>query len=136
MMGEGVCEPQPLPDWWPTVLPAGWEEIDTSAWTGGPDRAYCRAYTKRGTTRVIVTSARYADGKRWVHVSVSRSNGQTPTWEGMSEVKEVFLGQERTALQVHPPREKYVNIHSGCLHLFCCLDGDILPDFTAGGETI
>jgi hypothetical protein len=28
------------------------------------------------------------------------------------------------------------NIHPNCLHLFCCLDGDPLPDFTGGMGTI
>jgi hypothetical protein len=126
----------PLPDWWPAVLPPGWEEIETSPWTGQPRRAYTRAYVKHGTVRVIGSCAQYGDGKRWVHLSVSRRNQQMPSWECMSEVKEVFCGRDRTALQVHPPRQHWVNIHPGVLHLWCCLDGDVTPDFTAGGETI
>ena len=134
----GTMDPCLLPAWWPGVLPAGWDEIDTSPWTGQPDRAYTRAYTKRGTLRVIVTCARYDDGKRWVHLSVSRSNKEIPSWLAMGEVKEVFLGPERTAIQVHPPRSQYVNIEEGVLHIFCCTDGmEFLPDFRGtGGETI
>ena len=135
-IGQGRLEPLPLPPWWPTVLPAGWEEVDTSPFTGQPDRDYCRAYVKHGTLNIIVTGARYEDGKAWLHLSISRKNRQSPTWDAMCEVKDLFLGLERTALQIHPPRSKHVSIHPGCLHLWCCLDGDGLPDFTCGGETI
>jgi hypothetical protein len=53
----------------------------------------------------------------------------------MSEVKELFIGGDRQAIQVMPPRSNHVNIHE-VLHLWHCLDGDGLPDFTGGGETI
>jgi len=133
--GEGLI-PCPLPPWWPTVLPAGWTEVDTSRFTSEPDRDYCRAYVKHGTIKVFAACARYGDDKRWLHVSVSRKNQDIPSWACMSEVKDVFIGPERTALQVMPPQAKHVNIHQGCLHLWCCLDGDVVPDFTAGGSTI
>ena len=136
LSNDPTFRPLPLPDWWPTGRPVGWEEINTSPFTGHPGRAYCRAYQKHGTVRVIVTAARYGDGKAWVHLSVSRKNREIPSWTLMSQVKETFLGPERTAYQVMPPRSKHVNIHEGCLHLFCCLEGNPLPDFTAGGETI
>jgi hypothetical protein len=35
-----------------------------------------------------------------------------------------------------PPKAKHVSIHPGVLHLWHCLDGDVTPDMTAGGETI
>jgi hypothetical protein len=132
-VGEGVCEPQPLPAWFPEVLPSGWGEHPAPY---GWDRDYTRVYERHGTVRVLVTCAVYNDGKRWLHVSVSRKNRQIPTWDLMSEVKDLFLGPERTALQVHPPRSRHVNIHPGVLHLWHCLDGDVTPDFAAGGETI
>ena len=129
-------QPMPLPDFLPTVLPAGWASIDTSPWTGRPDPAYARAYTKYGTALVLLSCAMQTDGKRWLHLSVSRRGKDLPTWTLMCEVKEVFLGPDRTAIQIHPPLAQYVNIHPACLHLWYCLDGDDLPDFTAGGETI
>jgi hypothetical protein len=138
--GDPRYEDQPLPDFLPTVLPAGWERLDITAWADvsglDPDPAYARAYRKYGTLFVVLSCARHTDGRRWLHVSVSRRNQEVPSWAVMCEVKDLFIGHERTAIQVHPPREKWVNIHKGCLHLWCCLDGEILPDFTAGGETI
>lgn len=129
-------QPVPLPDFLPTVLPADWREIDTSAWTGRADRDYARAYRKHETVLVLISCATQTDGKHWLHVSVSRKNREIPTWTLMGEVKDLFVGAERTAIQVHPPRSKHVNIHPGVLHLWCCLDGEVVPDFTAGGETI
>src|SRR5438874_1377309 len=126
-------QPVPLPDWLPTILPAGWDEIDTSAWTGRPDPEYARAYKKHGTVLVLISCATQTDGKRWLHVSVSRRNHEIPTWQLMCEVKDLFVGTERTALQIMPPRSKHVSIHEGCLHLWSCLDGDVTPDFTANG---
>ena len=132
----GRLEPLPLPDWFPTDLPAGWQELDTSPWTGRPDRAYGRAYTKHGTVTVLASCACYGDGRAWLHLSVSRKNREIPSWTLMAEVKDLFIGQHRTAYQVHPPRSKHVSIHDGVLHLWCGLEGPVTPDFTGGGETI
>jgi hypothetical protein len=129
------CE-LPLPDWIPTVLPAPWQAIALPSVPYIPGPAYARAYAKHGTLRVLLSAARYGDGKGWLHVSVSRKNREVPSWAQMCEVKDLFIGVERTAVQVHPPRSKYVNMHPGCLHLWCCLDGEVVPDFTAGGDTI
>ena len=132
--GDDHKEPLLLPDFLPTVLPAGWSEI-AAPWKG-VERDYARAYRKHDTVSVIVTCAQQLDGKRWLHVSVARRNREAPQWALMAEVKDLFIGPERTALQVMPPRSKHVNIHEGCLHWWHCLDGDVTPDFTAGGETI
>ena len=130
-------QPLPLPDWIPTVLPAGWQEVHTGAWTGGvSDREYARAYKKHDTVLVLMSCATQTDGKRWLHVSVSRRNKEIPTWQLMCEIKDVFIGPERTALQVMPPRSQWVSIHPGCLHLWACLDDLLLPDFRAGGQTL
>src|SRR5262249_28895883 len=124
--------PLPLPAWFPEVLPAGWEEHPTPY---GWDRDYHRVYTRHGTLRVLISCAQYGDGKAWLHVSVSRQNKQLPSWDALSEVKDLFIGPERTALQVLPPRRKHVNI-APVLHLWTCLSGDVIPDFTCNGETI
>jgi hypothetical protein len=134
--GEEPCIPVPLPDWLPIGLPSGWAEMDIRMLPGYPGRVYARGYHKHALLRVIVSGMVYGDGKRWLHVSVSRKNREIPSWAAMCEVKEFVLGPERTALQVHPPRSKHVSIHDGCLHLWHCLDGDVTPDFTAGGESI
>ena len=131
--GDPTHGPVPLPAWFPETLPGGWQEHPPAY---GWDRPYNRVYTYHGTTRVLVSAAQYGDGKRWLHLSVSRKNGQLPSWELLSALKDLFIGEERTAYQVLPPRHKHVNM-APVLHLWCCMDHDAyLPDFTAGGETI
>jgi hypothetical protein len=130
--GDPTCHPVPLPAWFPEGLPAEWTEHPTPY---GWNRVYHRVYAKHGTLRVLVSAAHYGDGKHWLHVSVSRKNGQLPTWEVLSEVKDLFIGPARTALQVLPSRAKHVNI-APVLHLWHCLEGDVTPDFTGGGQTI
>lgn len=65
----------------------------------------------------------------WLHVSFSRKD-RIPTYEEMCEVKEIFVGAEKTAYHVFPPRSKHVNIHANCIHLWHCIDGDPLPEFS------
>jgi hypothetical protein len=130
--GDATHAPVPLPAWFPEALPAGWEEYPPPY---GWDRDYNRIYVRHGTVRVLVSCAHYGDEKHWLHVSVSRKNRELPNWDLMSQVKDVFIGADRTALQVMPPRAKHVNI-APILHLWHCLEGDVTPDFTAHGETI
>jgi hypothetical protein len=53
----------------------------------------------------------------WEHVSVSLP-GRTPSWDEMSEVKDLFWTPLETVIQFHPTRIKYVNTHPYCLHLW------------------
>ncbi len=124
----------PLPDWFPALTPLAWRETKERF---GQDRAYSRVYRNAGEGLLVLAScAVYGDGVPWLHVSVSRRDRKIPTWEQMSQVKRVFVGDNRTALQVMPPKHQWVNIHPGCLHLYCCLTHDVTPDFTAGYDTI
>ena len=111
----------------PRVLPASYQQMDRTV-----DGV---AYVRRDGLSVIVSVARELDGKRWLHVSCARAK-QLPSWQDLRDLKDLFIGAERTALQVLPPANKHVNIHPFCLHLFSCLDGDVTPDFTGGGDTI
>lgn len=74
--------------------------------------------------RVLAT-----DGDGWRHVSISVSGNpwETPTWEEMCAVKELFWDAEETAMQLHPPRSEYVNNHPGCLHLWSPTGGHAIP---------
>lgn len=135
--GDSNHHDVPLPDWLQTLpLPPRWQELDTSAWTGRPMRERARAYQFRQHLKVLVSAAIYgAVHGRWLHVSVSRADHVLPTWTEMALVKDVFIGGDRLALQVMPPDAEYVNI-AEVLHLWHPLDGLVLPDFTAGGQTI
>lgn len=84
---------------------------------------------------VIISGAREEDGKRWVHLSVARPD-RLPSYHELVAVKETFIGAERKAISVFAPRSEHVNIHEYCLHLWHCVDGDPLPDFTGGGATL
>lgn len=91
-------------------------------------------FRRNGGNLMVICSARTeADGKRWLHVSCSKPN-RLPDWDDLVLVKETFIGRERMAIQVIPPRSKYVNDHPYVLHLWCCLDGDPAPDFRQDGS--
>ena len=119
--------PDPVPDW---------REIRSPHAALGVERAYSRAYVHADGLRVLVSATREDDTRRWVHVSVSHRGNRLPLWREMCAVKEAFCGAASTAYQVHPPADKQVNIHPKVLHLFCCVDGPVTPDFNRGGETI
>lgn len=113
-------------DYVPRVLPWGWRE--TTRLEDG-----IRWRHRHGQS--VIMSGQVQDGKRWIHLSLARMD-RTPTHEELAEVKDIFLGRERLAIHLYPPRSKHVNLHPHCLHLWCCLDGDPVPDFTNGAATI
>jgi hypothetical protein len=102
----------------------------------GEDGASFSSIKKRVGYYVIFSTYEYDDGKTWAHVSVSRSDKAMPTWDDMVWVKEEFLGKEAKAIIVIPPRSEHVSIHDTCHHLWHCIDGDELPDFTLGTGSI
>lgn len=118
-----------MKDFLPRVLPIGWRIA-----VKNDDGA---AYMHEGLRlSVIVSAATEQDGKRWLHVSCAHPD-RLPSWETLKDVKAIFVGRDRQAIQVLPSEKKYINIHRYCLHLFCCLDdADPVPDFTQGGETL
>lgn len=107
----------------PRVLPFGWRNLDLGF----------VAYESDDGVRVLFSARTEADGKRWLHVSLSRPN-RLPTWSDIRKVKDIFVGRDRLAIQVFPRQADYVNIHPYVLHLWACLDGDPVPDFRHEGE--
>ena len=69
------------------------------------------------------------------YVSVSRQS-RLPTWRDLTECKDIFVGRDRKAIQVLPEESEYVNVHQFCLHMWHCLEGDSLPDFTRGNGIV
>lgn len=106
----------------------GWNEIqkriDGSAWEN-----------KSLGLFVIESTHREQDGKLWLHVSLSRKS-KLPSYDDIKIVKSVFIGDNNEAIQVFPKQENHVNIHPNCLHLWHCLEGSPLPDFTNGSGSI
>lgn len=115
---------------YPNVLPHKWKRL--TADFGGMD--FPGIYRSRCGLLVLMSVGEH-DGKFWLHVSFSRKNS-LPAYADMAEVKELFIGADKTALQVFPARDKHVNIHPHTLHLWHCLDGDVTPDFTKGTGSI
>jgi hypothetical protein len=62
----------------------------------------------------------------WDHVSVSLPN-RTPNWREMELVKRTFFRDDETAMQLHVPVEKHINLHPNCLHLWKPNDGREIP---------
>lgn len=56
----------------------------------------------------------------WEHVSVSVivAKSQTPTWDEMCFVKDLFWEESEWVVQFHPAKADYVNHHPGVLHLW------------------
>lgn len=111
----------------PQTLPKDWR---TEGMT-----PFGHAFRRRDGLLVLLTASLELDGKRWVHLSVSRKRA-LPTWPELVSVRNVFFGSTALVVQVLPPASKHVNLHPFCLHLWRCLDGDPVPDFTRGGNTI
>ncbi len=62
-----------------------------------------------------------SDGLGWEHVSASLRN-RTPNWREMCFIKDLFWDEEDCAVQYHPPKSEYVNVHDYCLHLWRKID--------------
>ena len=80
----------------PRVLPADWA-IHSVLEDGA-------SYTSRDGLVVIVSSDVELDGKRWQHLSVSRSKPtpQLPSWLDLRRSKEIFMGKDVKAVQILP----------------------------------
>lgn len=62
-----------------------------------------------------------SNGAGWEHVSVSPyQRSVTPTWDDMCRIKEIFFGDNEAVIQIHPPKDEYVNNVENCLHLWRC----------------
>ena len=75
------------------------------------------------------------DDELWEHLSVSRSNGDLPSWEVTSRVFHEVCGDESLGLIIVPPRSEHVNI-AEVTHVWHCLTKRVTPDFTRGTGSI
>ena len=108
----------------PLVLPAGWtfHERGLDGFTA----------TNGWGLSIIATVATERDGAEWVHLSVAHRK-RMPTWDEIRDARALVLG-DRESYIVLPPKDRYVNTHPNCLHVFACLDGPQLPDFRVDVE--
>lgn len=57
----------------------------------------------------------------WEHVSVCPlKKSYVPSWDDMCLIKDIFWKENESVIQIHPPKEEYVNNLSNCLHLWIC----------------
>ncbi len=103
------------------ILPSGW--WDDPEMTNGTQRWY-------GSIRGLGVCAEeeFHEDEWWLHVSFSRGD-KIPSYEDAKLVKDVFVGHTRKAVMIFPPNSEHVNIHPNCLHLYCNMKQDPLPDF-------
>lgn len=113
----------PLDEFIPRVLPVGWKVFMRE-----PGGVILQNPALR--LGVVLSASEESDGKRWIHMSVSHQS-RLPTWQELREMKDLFIGKDRLAVQILPREKDYYNMHPHVLHLWCCLDGDPVPDFKA-----
>jgi len=74
-------------------------------------------------------------GGGWDHVSVSPLKpNKVPTWNQMCIIKDIFFNDTEAVIQIHPPKDQYVNNRKNCLHLWRANDKDMIlpPSFMVG----
>lgn len=110
----------------PKVLPASWTEQRVPG-------DNLKAWLHTSGLHVLLSAGPFA-GRWWLHVSCT-APGRVPYYAELCDVKALFVGRDRQALQVFPRAADHVNLHPYCLHLWACLeeDGDGLPAFGYGG---
>lgn len=111
----------------PTVLPAHWEVLTRS-------KHGLSAQARSGLT-VMLSGVKEVDEKRWLHLSVSHAK-RLPNWSEIVTAKETFLGRDVEGIVKLAARSQWVNLMPFCMHVWCCVDGEVTPDFTHGTGTI
>lgn len=120
-------------DWrLPEVLPSWWRPVEARPDGMRYDAPSRSLHAICSVQRVILETH---CPRIWVHLSLSHPK-RLPTWTELVDAKELFIGLERAAYQVVPPRSQYVNLHPYCLHLWSCLDEDPMPDFSMGSGSL
>lgn len=136
MLMQGTLAPELQDTRWvldrlPTVLPTGWTIVERAA---DGLRYFYRRPLRWPILSVIASGCTEEDGQRWIHLSCAyMDTKRLPEWDVLVRARDVVLGHDAKALQVLAPRSEHINIHRYCLHLWHCVDGDPLPDFTRGG---
>lgn len=75
------------------------------------------------------------DGNVWEHVSVSRFDGEMPSWAQLRDTFREVSGDDALGVVVIPPKSEHVDI-AEVAHVWRCLTARPLPDFTQGGRSI
>ena len=74
-------------------------------------------------------------GGGWDHVSVApKKKNIIPDWDSMCMLKDLFFKDDEAVIQIHPPKDEYVNNMPNCLHLWRWNEGEMTlpPSFMVG----
>jgi hypothetical protein len=77
-----------------------------------PYLAHCRAYVTDSGCRIFVG----VENGRW-HLSISHPE-RYPTWDEIKTARYQLVPNDVTMAMLLPPKERYVNIHPNCFHLW------------------
>jgi hypothetical protein len=120
---------------------ARWIQIETrlkrNRWklhTPGADGLGRWTHGARGLG-LIHSVALEQDGEIWEHISLSRSDGQMPSWNQLRDVFREIAGDDALGIIVIPPKAEHVDI-AEVAHVWRCMSRRPLPDFTHGGRSI
>ena len=108
------------------------------AWTHVADDGASGTYYTHGWTGSII----FSTGAGWEHVSVAPfKRSVTPSWDDMCLIKDIFFKEDESVIQIHPPKNEYVNNMPNCLHLWRWNEGEMIlpPSFMVGirvGQTM
>lgn len=113
----------------PRILPASWKDVTPPGFA-----PFGKAFANFAGLRVLLSVEHKTNEDRWLHVSVSRED-RLPSWEDLKEIKDLFIGRDRAAIQILPKSSEYVNCHPYVLHLWSDLDRErFVPDFRRKGN--
>lgn len=84
---------------------------------------------------LIHSIALEGDGHVWEHISISRQDGELPSWEQTRDVFREVAGPGTYGIIVIPPSVKHVDI-AEVMHVWHCFDHVPVPDFTRGTKSI
>ena len=110
----------------PRVLPVGWMRERLSE--------FCWRYV--GPKHCVMLGVEVHDGSDWLHLSMSEhiyGAPSLPTWADLSWAKDTFIGRDRQAVQVLPPRDEHYSV-AEVLHIYSPIGvARVVPDFRIAG---
>jgi hypothetical protein len=80
---------------------------------------------------IFASVSMYGD-RLWYHVSFSLCD-RIPSYEQTAWVRQTIFSPTLKVLQIFPPLDEHYSFHPNCLHLWACLEEDLLPDFRTMG---
>ena len=82
-----------------------------------------RLITLRNDIPISVIVSR---GAGWEHASFSPlEENSILSWEDMCYFKDMIWNSDEAVIQIHPPKDEYVNNKNNCLHLWRCYYKDM-----------